>query len=192
MIDNIQNLLGKEGVQMKQALLYAGTLIVALLLSLSILPKFSLALSCAEPSSAAIAYDEYDAVLIGSVEKVEYTNEAKKMMIEVERSFKGADEEKIAVFEDVTWGESQENVTYLFFLNQEGEKWVHPLCSPTTQNTDLADEFFADRTELALQEVEYLETETNHTVLIILITLLLAAVVAGVLVTLRKERSKRR
>lgn len=43
---------------------------VILILSLFIVPKQSLALSCVEPSPPNIAYDEFDAVIIGTVEKI--------------------------------------------------------------------------------------------------------------------------
>lgn len=117
-----------------------------------LMPTQSLALSCAEPSSPDRAYREYDAVIIGTVEKIKDRNSVKILTIRVNKSFKGVDEKMITVKEDIMWGESQLDANYLYYLNAEGGKWIHPLCSPTTGNTDLADEVFADKKEIALRD----------------------------------------
>ena len=51
----------------------------------------SSALSCPEPSPVDVAYDEYDAVLIGTIEDIESNNTNKELTIEVDQSFKGVD-----------------------------------------------------------------------------------------------------
>lgn len=75
--------------------------------SLFIVPSQSLALSCAEPTPADIAIGEYDAVVIGAVKGIESSDGAKKMTVEVEKSFKGVDVNKITVYEDITWGKAR-------------------------------------------------------------------------------------
>lgn len=155
------------------------------------MPNQSFALSCAEPQPLNIAYDEYDAVLVGQVADINKKSDKKILTVEVEKSYKGVGNKTITVYEDITWGESQKNATYLFFFNQEGGKWIHPLCSPTTHNTELADEFYADKKELVLQEVESSVFDSTNTILIVLVSLLLAVIVlAAVWISLSKRRNK--
>lgn len=166
-------------------------LILVFLLSLFLMPNQSLALSCAEPSSVEIAYDEYDAVLVGKVKDINHNNNTKTLIIEVGKSYKGVETKAITVYEDSTWGESQKNAEYLFFLNQEGGEWIHPLCSPTTHNTELADEVYADKEEVTLQEVESSGFASNNTAVIVLMSLLVAGIViAGVWISLSNRRNK--
>lgn len=129
-------------------------LIAVLFLSMFSLPVHSRALSCEEPPPPEIAYDEYDAVIVGTVEEINESTSVKIMTVRVEKSFKGVGRKIITVKEDLTWGQSQLHSSLLFFLNKEGENWVHPLCSPTTADIDLADAVFADKEELALQSAE--------------------------------------
>ena len=156
-------------------------LIAVLFLSMFSLPAHSLALSCEEPPPE-IAYGEYDAVIIGTVEKISESMSAKTMTVRVEKSFKGVDREIITVKEDLTWGQSQLHSSLLFFLNKEGENWVHPLCSPTTADTDLADTVFADKEELVLQSAE--NNPTGWQLAILLGAIL--AVSAGALQKIRR------
>lgn len=166
-------------------------LIMVFLLSLFLMPNQSLALSCAEPSSVEVAYDEYDAVVVGKVKDINHSNNTKSLTIEVGKSYKGVETKTIKVYEDVTWGESQKNAEYLLFLNQEGGKWIHPLCSPTTHKTELADEAYADKEELVLQEVESSGFDSNNTTVIALMSLLVAGIViAGVWISLSNRRNK--
>ena len=157
-------------------------MILVFISSLFLIPGRSYALSCVEPPPPDVAFDKYDAVLIGSVEKIESGKTVKILTIEVEKSFKGVDEKTITISEDLTWGESQENATYLFFLNREGKKWVHPLCSPTTHNTNIAEETFADKEEVTLQAVESTGSESTDTALKVLIAVLLVIAASGVLI----------
>lgn len=90
-------------------------MILVFFTSLFMIPIQSSALSCPEPSPVDVAYDEYDAVLIGTIEDIESNNTNKELTIEVDQSFKGVDKKTVSVFEDITWGESRENGTYLFF-----------------------------------------------------------------------------
>lgn len=166
-------------------------MILVFLTSLFLMPVQSFALSCAEPSPVNIAYDEYDAVLIGKVKDINLNKNTKMLTVEVGKSYKGADKKTITVYEDITWGESQKNAEYLFFLNQEGGKWIHPLCSPTTHRTELADEAYADKEEVTLQEVESSGFNSTNTILIVLTSLLAAGIViAGVWISLSKRRNK--
>ena len=165
-------------------------IILVFFTSLFMVPIQSIALSCPEPSSVDFAYDEYDAVLVGTVAGIESNNTNKKLTIEVSKSFKGVNKKTITVFEDITWGESQENGTYLFFLKKDGEKWYHPLCSPTTYNTDLAAEHFADSEEIILKEVPAVAGASTNTVIIVLTGILLIAVIAVISIKSIKGRNK--
>lgn len=145
------------------------------LISLFLLPEQNFALSCVEPSPPDVAYDEYDAVIIGTVEEIKEYHDTKVLEIRVDTSYKGIDTKVIAVEEDITWGESQLNASYLYYLNEEGEKWLHPLCSPTTSNTDIAEEFLADREEIALQNVV---SEPEDKIYIVFLEIILAVLTA--------------
>lgn len=165
-------------------------MILAFFTSLFMIPDQSLALSCLEPIPPDVAYDEYDAVLIGTIGNIESNNTNKKLTIEVDQSFKGVDTNTVTVFEDITWGESRENGTYLFFLNKEREKWYHPLCSPTTHNTDLAAEHFADKEEIILKDVPAVAGASTNTIIIVLTGILLIAVIAFISIKSSKERNE--
>lgn len=165
-------------------------MILVFFTSLFMVPNQSSALSCSEPSSMDVEYDEYDAVLIGTVVGIESNNTNKKLAIEVSKSFKGVNKKTVTVFEDITWGEIQENGTYLFFLKKDGEKWYHPLCSPTTHNTDLAAEYFAGEEEITLQDVPAVGSATTNTSIIVLTGILLITVLAIVLIKLIKGRNE--
>lgn len=162
-------------------------MVLLILSSFLLVPDRGLALSCAEPSPPDVAFDEYDAVLIGSVAGIENTSENKKLTIDVQKSFKGVDEKTITVSEDITWGESQENATYLFFLDKDGDKWIHPLCSPTTHNTAVADEEFSDKEEITLQEVAASRSDSYNFAPMALIAVLTAITIAGVWIKLTKQ-----
>ncbi|QHJ72144.1 hypothetical protein [Planococcus halotolerans] len=166
-------------------------MILVFLTSFVLMPAQSFALSCAEPSPVKIAYDEYDAVLVGEVKDINRNNNMKMLIIEVGKSYKGVETKTITVYEDITWGESQKNAEYLFFLNQDAGKWIHPLCSPTTHKTELADEAYAEKEEVVLQEVESSGFDSNNTTVIVLMSLLVAGIViAGVWISLSNRRNK--
>lgn len=165
-------------------------MISILFISLFLIPIQSFALSCAEPLPLDVAIEEYAAVVIGSVKGIESGGGAKKLTVEVEKSFKGVDVNKITVYEDLTWGESQEGATYLFFLDKDKEKWFHPLCSPTTHNTDLADEQFADQKEIPLQDVESFNSESDNTLAIVMISALMLGILAAIIWILSARKRK--
>lgn len=156
-------------------------MISVLFISLFLIPGQGFALSCAEPPPPDIAYDEHDAVVIGSIKEIDRSSGKKKLMIDVEKSYKGVSVNKITVYEDPTWGESQEGATYLFFLDKDEGKWLHPLCSPTTHNTDSADEHFADQKELPLQSVESYASDSDNTLAILMIAALLLGISAAMI-----------
>ena len=164
-------------------------LIALFLISLFLLPKHSLALSCVEPSPPNIAYNEYDAVVIGTVEKIKDRSHLKTLTIRVDKSFKAVDQKVITVKEDGTWGESQLNASYLFYLNKEGGKWVHPLCSSTTGNTDIADEFFADKEEITLENADIAVDDTRGGIVIIFLEIIVVILAIGRLKMMKKRKT---
>lgn len=155
--------------------------IALFLLFLFLFPNQGFVLSCVEPSPPDVAYGEYDGVIIGTVQKINENHRGKVLTIKVHKSFKGVNEKIILAKEDVTWGESRLNMDSLFFLNKEGESWVHPVCSPTTQNTNIANEFFADKEEIVLQDVDIKDNESKAPILLSILTaiVVLAAAVFG-------------
>ena len=164
-------------------------MIALFIISLLVMPKQGFALSCVEPSPPDIAFNEYDAVIIGTVEKIKENKNEKLLTIAVDKSFKGVDKNIITVEEDITWGTSQLNADYLYYLDKEGKNWVHPLCSPTTDNTDIAEESLADKEEIALQNVEITENNgPNDTAFIVLLAVILATVAAILLISKRKKK----
>lgn len=166
-------------------------ILLVFIASIFLNPAQSFALSCAEPSPVKIAYEEYDAVLIGEVKDIDYTDNKKMLTVEVGKSFKGVETEAITVYEDVTWGESRKNAEYLFFLNLEAGKWIHPLCSPTTHNSELADREYADKEEIVLQEVESSEFDSTGIIPIGLVALLVAGIViAGLWISSAIRRNR--
>lgn len=159
-----------------------------LFISIFSLPEHSHALSCEEPSPPEIAYDEYDAVIIGTVEEISESMSAKTMTVNVEKSFKGVNQKIITVKEDLTWGQSQLHSSLLFFLNKEGKDWAHPLCSPTTADMDLAEAVFVDKEELALEEVKIAEYNLIDWRLVFLLGVILV-VAAGAFRKIRRKNS---
>lgn len=159
---------------------------VILLISVFLMPSQVFALSCPEPLAPDLAYEEYDAVIIGSVAKIETNAEEKILTIKVQKSFKGVDKTVITVKEDSTWGESQNGFKYLYYLNEDGANWDHPLCSPTTNDLGIADEFYGDIEEVALQEVEGAEDTSQKTIMAVLIGVMIVALI----VFWRRKRKK--
>ncbi|AQQ54792.1 hypothetical protein [Planococcus lenghuensis] len=167
--------------------------IAILLLALFSLPVQSFALSCEEPPPPDIAYEEYDAVIIGTVDDIRERSDEKILTIQVEKSFKGVNKKIIAVEEDLTWGESQLNAEHLFYLNKEGEEWVHPLCSPTTLNTGIADEFYADKEEIVLEDVALEDVNTAGSwpkgVIFLIAVAVFFAIIAAVFLIVRRRKN---
>lgn len=142
-------------------------IITVCLLSVFLIPKQSHALSCIEPPPANIAFERYDAVIIGTVQDIERKNNSLLLTLEVEKSYKGVEDKIIKVYEDVFWGTSVEGTKYLFYLNKEEGKWIHPLCSPTT--TKVENEFFTNKIELDLKEEKVTEEKPQYASIIFLL-----------------------
>ncbi|UOE95321.1 hypothetical protein [Alkalihalobacillus sp. LMS39] len=126
---------------------------IFIFLSLMLIPKQSYALECPEDSPLDMAFDEYDAVIIGKVIRIDEKSANKTLTIQVEKSYKGVDKDLVIVEEDLTWGTSQLNSEYVYFLNKKGQEWVHHLCSPTTKRSGTAEKFLTDKEEIELQNV---------------------------------------
>ena len=163
-------------------------IIALFIISLLFMPKQGFALSCVEPSPPDIAFDEYDAVIIGIVVKIKETHNGKILTVAVDTSYKGVDENFITVEEDITWGTSQLNAGYLYFLDKDGEDWIHPLCSPTTDHTYIAEEFLADKETITLQNVEIDENESNYGVFVALLAVIVVIVLTLFLIRKRKKK----
>lgn len=114
--------------------------ILSLLIVLS-MPTNTFALSCASPPPASEAFKKADAVAVAKVIEVKEKNSEKQLKLEVLANHKGISQGEIMVSEDLTWGTSQLNETYLFYLNEKGDSYENPLCGSTTSNLDQVKEF---------------------------------------------------
>lgn len=161
---------------------------ILFIISLILMPKPGFTLSCVEPSPPDIAFDEYDAVIIGIVVNIKENHNEKILTIAVDTSFKGVDENFITVKEDITWGSSKLNKGYLYYLNKEGENWIHPLCSPTTDHTYIAEEFFADKETITLQNIEVDENGSEYGIFVALLAVIVVIVLTLLLIKKRKKK----
>jgi len=119
------------------------------LLSLAILflliqPAQAQALSCAAPPSPKEAYQQYDAVVVGSVTQVESDGKMNRVQVIVTSSYKGVKEKELTVLENATWGAawgpSVVGETYLFYLANTADGWESPLCGPSRRIADAQDD----------------------------------------------------
>jgi len=138
------------------------------------------ALSCEMPDLPHIEFDHYDAVIIGQVKAVKNRLDHKVVTVEVNKSYKGITKKTISVIEDINWGTSKNDETYLYFLNKEKNRWTNPLCSPTTSAIGLADQYLADKAELPLEESQSIldlkpKTSLAATLVIFLSLLIISA-----------------
>lgn len=111
--------------------------LLALLIMLFLPAGSSLALSCAELPTVEQAYDHYDGIVIGHVDKVSRSNDdSNEIHITVKRSFKAITERSLILKENITWGAlngpSETGKDYLFYLKKTDGEWENPLCSPST------------------------------------------------------------
>lgn len=121
----------------------------------ALVPDRASALSCAAPRSIEESYANYDAVVVANVDEVNEKRSGKELKLTVLTSFKGLEERKITVAEDLTWGTSKRGTQYLFFLNEKDGAWEHPLCSPTKTTGAAAQElaFLKDK-EIPIPEMK--------------------------------------
>lgn len=160
--------------------------LIVVLLYIGQLTSATYALSCVEPDLPHIAFNNYDAVIIGQVISVKERMNDKLIKVEVKKSFKGVTAKNIKIFEDFTWGESSEGNTYLYFLKQEKQGWINPLCSPSTSDISLADQYLADKAELPLDD-----NKPSNIVQVAIITLAIVIVSIIVLSTIIRYKKRR-
>lgn len=82
--------------------------LLALLIILFLPAGRSSALSCAEFQTVEQAYDYYDGIVIGQVDKVSRSNDdsSNEIHVTVKRSFKTITERSLILKENITWGRS--------------------------------------------------------------------------------------
>lgn len=114
----------------------------------SIFTQESSALSCAFPENYVRAYEQYDAVILGKVIKVEarepYQYNDYTLTIKVEQSFKTITQRTIEIHEQSSPRIDQLGETYLFFLKKDGDGYINRVCSPTTNDQERINEFLAE------------------------------------------------
>lgn len=114
------------------------------LLFLLIQPTQAQALSCASLPSPKEAYQQYDAVLVGSVRQVESDGNVNRVQVTVASSYKGVKQKELTVLENATWGAawgpSVVGETYLFYLKHTADGWENPLCAPSRRIADAQDD----------------------------------------------------
>lgn len=106
--------------------------------------NYTQALSCAEFPEIEDAYEKYDGVAIGYVDKAVQKRNDHELRVTISKSFKGVKKKYVTITEDMTWGNlngpNEAGETYLFFLMKNGGKWENPLCSPTMKVADAAEQ----------------------------------------------------
>lgn len=115
------------------------------------------ALSCEEIPSVEAAYEKYDGIVVGRVDKVTQHGSRNEAQLTVTTSFKGVKTDRISIIEDSTWGAlsgpSKIGEVYVFFLKKNGSQWENPLCSPTVKMVDAAEHLeYLNGKEIALQK----------------------------------------
>lgn len=161
-------------------------------------PSTSYALDCAieKPDQA---FDVYDAVIVGTVDGVKKNKTNKTVTVNVEKSLKGVVNKTITVTEDLNWGISRANETYLYYLMKSENAWISPLCSPTSSDLSLVNQYLADKEELNLIENKgkAQASEQTHQAYILSIVLKAIALLTiccifiGLLIMWRRRRLKR-
>lgn len=86
------------------------------------------------------------------------------------------------------WGGSQLHSDYLFFLNRDGEEWVNPLCSPTSNNIAMADEYFGENEEMPLQNIDHNEMNFKKWSLIAVLVAIFTIVLATFIIRKKKQK----
>ncbi|MNB76988.1 hypothetical protein D3C75_236630 [compost metagenome] len=131
--------------------------LLALLIILFLPAGRSSALSCAEFQTVEQAYDYYDGIVIGQVDKVSRSNDdsSNEIHVTVKRSFKTITERSLILKENITWGAlngpSETGKDYLFYLKQTDGEWENPLCSPSALiSSDSAAPEYLQNKEIAL------------------------------------------
>jgi hypothetical protein len=125
------------------------------LMLLFLAPTPTFALSCAQLPSMDKAYETYDGVIIGQVNKVNFGQENNQITVNVIKSFKGVQSTKLVMSENATWGAlngpSELGQEYVFFLKHRDIGWENPLCSPSTKVADASQELaFLESKEIPL------------------------------------------
>ncbi|MFD2118060.1 hypothetical protein ACFSTH_01560 [Paenibacillus yanchengensis] len=127
---------------MKKNMVSVLLLCIVLIGTLFYAPQVS-ALSCAEFTKIEEAYDRYEAIIVGTVKKVDRKKTYNSVTIDIERSFKSLTERQIQVREDIKWGSvkigpSQVGESYLYFLNDQGGYWENSVCSHSQKLADVS------------------------------------------------------
>lgn len=116
-------------------------LFILFVLLTSFLPfQKAFALNCVQSPPTEVAIHEYDVVVIATVTDKKSSfgfNRINSVNADVSLSLKGYNNNTITFTEDFVWGESKVGTQYLLFLNQKGNGFESPLCSPTSETTGL-------------------------------------------------------
>ncbi|NQX70905.1 hypothetical protein HQN90_32710 [Paenibacillus alba] len=124
---------------------------------LFLFPTNTYALSCAQLPSIEQAYENYDAVVIAYVDDIVRKRQSNEIQLTVLNSFKGIQDRKLVMEEDMTWGTSERGTQYLYFLRKkDGGGWENPLCSPMQKVTSAAKALdFLKEKEIAVKDAEF-------------------------------------
>ncbi|WP_166240661.1 hypothetical protein [Paenibacillus turpanensis] len=153
---------------MQKLLLYVCVLLMLCSAGGAVLfPASASALSCARIPTIEEAFENYDGVVVGTVEKVNRKKEWNELTISVRKSYKGVEKQNIVATEDMTWGAlngpSVKGTQYLFFLRKVDDRWQNPLCSPSKELSIQQDvpEFLHGKEELVLKPPVELTVSSN-------------------------------
>lgn len=132
------------------------------------------ALSCAF-SSPEEAYQNYDAIIVGSVKQVDSEENVNRVQITITDSYKGIKQKELTMLENATWGSawgpSIVGETYLFYLMNTENGWENSLCSPSRRIMDAQDDLAFLNKKLSLNDAArwYYYAAIGSVVLIVLV-----------------------
>ncbi|UKS25390.1 hypothetical protein LOZ80_27905 [Paenibacillus sp. HWE-109] len=156
-------------------------------------PTNTYALSCAQPLAVDQAYDRYDAVVVATVDEIIRRKQHNELQLTILNSFKGVEERKLTVAEDLTWGTSQKGEQYLYYLMKKDGSWENPLCSPMQKavNSYTSLSYLKDKEITLKQKVVPAETNKTNWAVIAISIVLLGAAGAGIGYSVYVVRSRR-
>lgn len=144
------------------------------ILFLMIQPSKTQALSCAY-SSPEEAYQNYDAIIVGSVKQVDSEENVNHVQITVTNSYKGMTPKELTILENATWGSawgpSVAGETYLFYLIHTENGWENSLCSPSRRLIDAQDDLAFLNKQLPINDASrwYYYAAIGSVILIVLV-----------------------
>jgi hypothetical protein len=112
----------------------------------------ALACSCKNPPTVEQSFEQSAAVFVGTVESVESSDKEMVAELRVDKSWKGADKERVTVKTDTTSCgiDFKKGESYYLFLDRDGDAYR---TVPCRRHAGAQENFLRDKPPLALQKV---------------------------------------